>query len=844
MSFQINADQQRIEASGAKPTGNWTNATYSRTAGGVGNIVSVAHGIIGTDKLYLDFTSGGETDGTYTVTKVDDDNLSFTGSETSIITAGNTVSYKRVRSLSIQGDESLEISVGTGALEKDALLINKNAQENVRIGINTQDPQYELDVEGQIRTTRSIISDTAQVTNLDIDTIINPALNLRAPNLINFEDTDVTSPTFGTTFFPTADTPPLSDQSRRVATTDFVYQVATNDTGGRVYVSQTIGDDSNNGRSAARPVQTIKKAAQIAYGLQKAVPDPSDEYVSIIVSGGEYLEDNPISLPRNCSLVGDNLRRVIVRPLNQDRHMIKASNETYIIGVVFRDALQNPSNPQSTVIHTWKYAFVFDDKQRLYYEPEISQIPAIPGDKFRGDNIFKVTFNNHTGSAATLTVGQFVQGGSSGTQGQVQAVNFTGPVASPYSTGDVTILISSGVNDVFQDAEKVFYDSVLADIITDLNNPSVSPRFDVVDAESLRPELETISNQIYQHTIDTERETVSFSGDSTKVDTTLDRITITAHGLVTGDNVVYSKDENTNPLPGLIDGTRYWVRKVDADTIELYDLEINAIAATSITQGIKDLTGVSPDAKFHELTTGNVMPEDNHIYVTNHGFATGDGVVYRAGKMGAIGGLVDETAYFVYKESDNWFRLAATAANATQKDASGVDDPITLSLTSTGLGFQRFELQNKVLSITQIDTSLNTISTYNGPIFTLASSSASSDFHDYEVGQEVNIYGFQNGSFNFGAGVNSAYTISGGLITIQVTGVDNTLTSGLFANWASLGQAGITFNFTGSDSRFSKTYHIGDFTTGSGTPTLANNTDLGRGAATVSYTHLTLPTKA
>ena len=73
-------------------------------------------------------------------------------------------------------------------------------------------------------------------------------MNLRAPNLVNFEDTDVTSPTFGTTFFPTADTPPLSDQSRRVATTDFVYKVATNDTGGRVYVSQTIGSDLNDGQ--------------------------------------------------------------------------------------------------------------------------------------------------------------------------------------------------------------------------------------------------------------------------------------------------------------------------------------------------------------------------------------------------------------------------------------------------------------------------------------------------------------------------------------------------------------------------------------------------------------------
>ena len=841
MSFQINADQQRIEASGAKPTGNWVNATYSRTAGGVGNIVSVAHGIIGIEKLYLDFTSGGEVDGVFTVTKVDDDNLSFVGSANSVITAGAGVSYKRVRSLSIQGDESLEISVGTGALEKDAIFVGKNAQENIRVGVNTNNPEFELDVEGQIRTTRSIISDTAQVTNLDIDTIINPALNLRAPNLVNFEDTDVTSPTFGTTFFPTADTPPLSDQSRRVATTDFVYQVATNDTGGRVYVSQTIGSDLNDGRSAARPVKTIKKAAQIAYGLQKATPDPTDEYVSIIVSGGEYLEDNPISLPRNCSLVGDNLRRVIVRPLNQDRHMIKASNETYVIGVVFRDALQNASDPQSTVIHTWKYAFVFDDKQRLYYEPEVQQIPAVPGDKYRGDNIFNITFNNHTGDNVTLQTGYFVQGGSSGTQGVVQSVTFTGPVASPYSTGSVVVLITSGVNDVFQDAEKVFYDATsLANIITDENNPSVSDRFEVVDAESLRPELETISNQIYQHTIDTEIETVSFRGSTNYVDTTLDRITIAGHGFTTGDQVLYSKDENTNPLPGLIDGTRYWVRVISDSVIELYDLEINAVANVAITQGRKDLTGVSPDDKLHELTTGNVMIDDNHIYVTNHQYTTGDGVVYRAGKMGGIGGLVDGTAYFVYVESDNWFRLAASQANATNKDASGNDAPITLPLTSAGLGFQRFELQNKILSITTIDTSTNTIATYNGPIFTLASSSVSSDFHDYEVGQEVNVYGFQNSAINFGTGTNSSYSVTGGLITVQVTGVDNTLTSAFFGNMATLTQAGVTFNFPGADARFSKTYLIGNWSTGSGTPSLPGNSDLGLGYARYNSSNTTI----
>ena len=234
------------------------------------------------------------------------------------------------------------------------------------------------------------------------------------------------------------------------------------------------------------------------------------------------------------------------------------------------------------------------------------------------------------------------------------------------------------------------------------------------------------------------------------------------------------------------------------------------------------------------------MPEDNHIYVTNHQFTTGDGVIYRAGKMGGIGGLVDGTAYFVYVESANWFRLASSAANATQKDASGNDDPVTLPLTSTGVGFQRFEYQNKTLTITTIDTSLNTVSTYNGPIFNLATSVSGSDFHDFEVGQEVNIYGFQNSAIDFGTSTNSVYTITGGLITVQITSVDNTKTSSLFANWTSLGQAGITFNFPNADARFNKTYLIGNFSTGSGTPSLPGNSDLGLGYARYNSSNTTI----
>ena len=221
MSLKFNSDQQRIEGSGLVATGSWTNATYSR-AGTTVTVVSVGHGLKTNEKIYIDFTSGGATDGNYDITRIDDDSFSLTDSASGTITAGETCSYKPRRSLVLQGSDIVDVRTGTGSNEKSSIIVKQDNLNNVRVGIGNVDPEFELDVDGQIRTNRSIISDTAQIINLDISTIVNPALVLRAPNLVNYLDSDVTSPTFGTTFYPTADTPELTDQSRRIATTDFV----------------------------------------------------------------------------------------------------------------------------------------------------------------------------------------------------------------------------------------------------------------------------------------------------------------------------------------------------------------------------------------------------------------------------------------------------------------------------------------------------------------------------------------------------------------------------------------------------------------------------------------------
>jgi len=224
---------------------------------------------------------------------------------------------------------------------------------------------YELDVLGAIRTSASIVSDSATVTNLNVQNFVTPGISLRAPRLVPYTNlTNTNLPFYGQTVYPESVTPPLQDQSNRIATTKFVYDVATNDVGGRIYVSSEIGSDTNNGRSPAKPVKTIKKAAQLAAAT------PVRE--TLIVAGGEYYEDNPISIPPLCSVIGDNLRLVIVRPLNPGRHMFKASNQNYMNGLTFRDALDTEGNP----VYTHNFAFVFDDKQRFYFDDEIGGDPT------------------------------------------------------------------------------------------------------------------------------------------------------------------------------------------------------------------------------------------------------------------------------------------------------------------------------------------------------------------------------------------------------------------------------------------------------------------------------------
>ena len=363
--------------------------------------------------------------------------------------------------------------------------------------------EYELDINGAIRTSTSIISDTARVLNLDIDNFVTPDLELRAPNLktyinatgtpwptlpqkvilnvnefryfgqnvyqvieggetggtfypthkdgtayngevllkhVGFRVVDQNAPYYQETgeagIYPRSITPRLGDRSDKIATTEYVLNLATNDVGGRIYVSEQIGSNLNDGRSAVAPVRTIKRAAQIAW----STPGVKE---TIVVSGGNYEEDNPISLPPDCSVVGDNLRLVIIRPQNPGKDIFKFGDKNYVTGVTYRDAVDSQGFSQDT----WRFAMVFDDKQRVIIDNEVNGDFGVDfpiGHQIIGPDQFRLTFNNNTG-LSDLTTNLDIVSTILGARAKTISVRFdnlTGQNA--YTSGTVDVRIVSG----------------------------------------------------------------------------------------------------------------------------------------------------------------------------------------------------------------------------------------------------------------------------------------------------------------------------------------------------------------------------------------------------------------
>ena len=144
---------------------------------------------------------------------------------------------------------------------------------------------------------------------------------------------------------------------------------------------------------------------------------------------------------------------------------------------------------------------------------------------------------------------------------------------------------------------------------------------------------------------------ISFTANSTTVNVTNDTITLTSHGLSTGDQVYYDADSNL--IGGLLTSIPYFVIATDSNTIKLATTSALASAGTAI-----DLTSAPSSDTTQKIVQG-VNIKNNILFSSAHGFTTGDIVYYDTGGT-AIGGLAENQKYYVQRIDENQIKFSTT----------------------------------------------------------------------------------------------------------------------------------------------------------------------------------------
>lgn len=187
------------------------------------------------------------------------------------------------------------------------------------------------------------------------------------------------------------------------------------------------------------------------------------------------------------------------------------------------------------------------------------------------------------------------------------------------------------------------------------------------------------------------------------VNSSTDEISYTTHGLQSGDAVVYLQNSG-DAITGLTDGDVYHVMKVDNNTIKLAD---NYPEAFTTPIDISALSSSGTDYSLIPLVNGifsdlDVDVSSNYITIEDHGFSTGDAVIFyenSAATSPAINELLDDNTYYVIRMSENVLKLALTLENALSGTA--------IDLTGAVVSNTDYEL---------INTSNYTVSTSNNTL--------------------------------------------------------------------------------------------------------------------------------
>jgi hypothetical protein len=210
-------------------------------------------------------------------------------------------------------------------------IINVTLDNNT---INTGQVNANTLYASNIQATNALINNTS-INNASIVNVNSTNLNSDTGTINNFRsnlvNTNTLSAYTGTIDNFTSDNITSDNITAGNFYVDKIYKNLTN----VLYVS-IGGNDTNTGTNIFNSLRTIKKACEIAHNARVASNNNPNVKFTIFVNTGDYVENNPVYVPPNVSIIGDNLRRVSIKPLNRQEDILWLDNSSYVWGVTFR----------------------------------------------------------------------------------------------------------------------------------------------------------------------------------------------------------------------------------------------------------------------------------------------------------------------------------------------------------------------------------------------------------------------------------------------------------------------------------------------------------------------------
>lgn len=513
--------------------------------------------------------------------------------------------------------------------------------------------------------------------------------------------------------------------------------------GNRIYVSNAKGNDANDGVTA--PVQTLKRALQISSGyVYSSLGAVNNQKVVVVVSTGDYTEDNPLIVPDNVTVLGDSLRSCIIRPANANQDMLRVRNGCYFGEFTFRDGLSSGSPA-----YTFNYAVAFDDvldttTSRVGYTylpsttPIISQSPYI-------QNCSIISF---LGGNGVLVDGNKVRTPNT----PVDPLEVERPVSSPYPeqgksmVANAFTMLSFGgtgwriINNAYAQIVSCFQIFLLNGVYTQsggycsITNSATNFGLYALRASGYSPTAFAF-----------DRGYIGTTGANGSVQT------ITAFGW----------DRPEGPVEEFV--------------IRVYDPTTDA----DLTDSFKNTLPGFLEVSFNSATAVNVST--NIFTITTHGFNNGDAVIYSSNGGTDINGLFNGDTYFVKYINANEFTLT-------------FDDSLTkdVDIFAVSTGTQKFKKQDYEIFVNDITESHHTFQELiiTGSPFV---SFAPGDVIEGQSGGLPNnayVYDWDSGT--------STLTVSVNKVTIGVAAVRNVFLTG--GEITKVGSTVVSYNITGTSA--------------------------------------------